>query len=107
MKDFKRELLNEDNFLLFIYTPLCGTCNLARSMLYKIEMAHDQQLFYQMNASFYPEVMQQLKITSVPCLLIQTNGEIKEKIYAFHSVPNIYYYLLKHCPDLLKMNDQK
>lgn len=102
LKVFRPELLDEKNILLYIYTPLCGTCNIARSMLKQIEMTHHQQFFYQMNASFYPELMQQMKIKSVPCLLIKVNHQVKEKIYAFKSIPNIYYYLLKHRPDLFK-----
>lgn len=100
MKKYSPDLLKKDHFLLYIYTPLCRTCNIARSMLKQIEMAHDQELFYQMNASFYPEFMQQMEIKSVPCLLIKANNQMKEIIYAFHSVPNIYYYLLKHQPEL-------
>lgn len=96
MKEFTNELLDQESFLLYIYTPFCGTCNLAKSMLKQIEMAHEQEIFHKMNASFYPKLMQEMKIESVPCLLIKVNCEIKEKVYAFHSIPNIYYYLIKH-----------
>jgi len=98
---YNPSILDEERFLLYIYTPLCGTCNLARSILKQIEMAHHKEMFYQMNAAFYPEFMQQMEIKSVPCLLIQTNHEIQEKIYTFYSVPNIYHYLIKYMPELI------
>jgi len=101
LKDFNQEVLEKEDLLLYIYTPLCGTCNLARSMLKRIEMAHQKDIFYQMNASFYPKLMEEMKIRSVPCLLIITNGQIQEKIYTFHSTPNIYHYMLKYAPELL------
>lgn len=100
LKDYTPNLLEKEKFLLYIYTPLCGTCNLARSMLKQIEIAHKEDIFYQMNASFYPEFMQKMKIENVPCLLIQSNHQIKEKVYTFHSVPNIYHYLIRYMPEL-------
>lgn len=102
MEEFRKEILNEDDFLLYIYTPMCATCNFARSMLKRIEMVHDQITFYQLNAGFYPKFMETYQIESVPCLLIQAQGKIKEKIYTFHSIPNIYYHLAKHMPELFE-----
>lgn len=89
------EALKEGNYVLYIYTPFCGTCRLASSMLRQIESAHGD-IFYEMNASLYPEFMHQHQIESVPCLFIMVNHEVKEKIYTFHSIPNIYTYLVKH-----------
>lgn len=89
-------ILKQPNFLLYIQTPFCGTCHLAKSMLLQIESTHKQDIFYEMNASLYPEFMQEFQIESVPCLLIKVNDEIKEKVYAFRSIPNLYNYLLKY-----------
>lgn len=96
MKPITKETLNQESYLLYIHTPFCGTCHLAKSILDQIESAHQQDIFYEMNASLFPAFMQEMRIESVPCLLIKVDGEIREKIYVFHSVPNIYYYLLKH-----------
>lgn len=96
-------LLEEDEYLLFIHTPFCGTCHVAEGMLKKIESVHRKDIFHEMNASLFPEFMQEAQIESVPCLLIKQNGEIKEKIYAFHSIPNIYSYLLEYKPALFKL----
>ena len=94
------ETLKEASYLLYIHTPFCGTCHVARSMLNQIESVHNEDIFYEMNASLYPEFMQELEIESVPCLLIKKNNVIKEKIYVFHSIPNIYSYLIKYKPEL-------
>lgn len=94
------EKLNQTHYFLYIYTPFCGTCQLARTMLDQIESVHKQDIFLEMNASLHPEFMQEAQVESVPCLLIVDEGKIKEKVYAFHSIPNIYTYLLKYEPKL-------
>lgn len=96
MKEINAEVLNEDSYLLFIYTPFCGTCHVARMFLEQIEKTLRQDIFYEMNASYYPEFMQQYKVESVPCLLIKKAGVVVEKVYAFHSIQNIYHYLIEH-----------
>lgn len=96
------EIEKMDDFLLFIYSPFCGTCHVARSFLEKIEQIHKQTIFFEMNASLYPEFMQKYQIESVPCLLIQENDEIKEKIYTFYSIPNIYQYLYTYKRELFQ-----
>ncbi|WP_156288497.1 thioredoxin family protein [Oceanobacillus salinisoli] len=104
MQEITEQALNQERYLLYIYTPFCGTCGLARTMLEKIESVHKATIFYEMNASFYPEFMQDNKIESVPCLLIKDNNELKEKIYAFKSIANIYSYLMDYKPELFANN---
>ncbi|MFC2947181.1 thioredoxin family protein [Virgibacillus sediminis] len=102
MKQFTKEISEQENFLVYIYTPFCGTCQLARSMLEKIEQVHKQDIFFEMNASLHPEFMQEKQIESVPCLLVKEKGEYVEKVYTFHSIPNIYSYLMKYKPQLFQ-----
>ncbi|MEI3608553.1 thioredoxin family protein [Pseudogracilibacillus sp. SO10305] len=99
MQEIKQLPLTKDGFL-FIHTPFCGTCHVARSFLQKIETTHKEEIFLEMNGSLFPEFMQENKIESVPCLLIVKDGEIKEKIYTFHSVANIYHYVFEYKPEL-------
>nr|WP_085991439.1 thioredoxin family protein [Oceanobacillus senegalensis] len=100
MQEITKEILNQERYLLYIYTPFCGTCSLARSMLEKIESVHQQTIFCEMNASLHPEFMQENKVESVPCLLIKEGNEIKDRVYAFKSIANIYSYLMKYKPEL-------
>lgn len=100
MLKITEDTLEKERMLLYIYTPFCGTCHVARSFLDTIESVHKQDIFYEMNASLYPEFMQDNQIESVPCLLIKEGNEIKEKVYAFKSIGNIYAYLMEYKPEL-------
>lgn len=100
MKEITKEQLNDESFLLYIYTPFCGTCSVARAMLENIEATHDTTIFFEMNANYQEEFMHRHKVEHVPCLFIKQDNEIKEKIYIFHSTGNIYRYLLKYKPEL-------
>lgn len=94
------KLSKKESFLLYIYTPFCGTCHVARQFLEHIENTLQRQIFYEINAMYEADFMQEFKVESVPCLLIYQNGEIKEKIYTFYSIQNIYSNLLEHAPEL-------
>ncbi|WP_102028551.1 thioredoxin family protein [Salirhabdus sp. Marseille-P4669] len=76
---------------LYIYTPFCGTCQVAHKMLDAMEHIEGVPAFHSMNASLFPDFMQKHKIESVPCLAIMQKGKVLEKVYAFRSVP----YLLE------------
>ncbi|WP_347862459.1 thioredoxin family protein [Salimicrobium sp. PL1-032A] len=92
MKEVKeRKVLPEvGRGYVFIYSPFCGTCHLAREMLDIIEKMDGKDIFYEMNASLFPEFMQEYQVSSVPCLLIWKDGGIEEKVYAFESVTKIF-----------------
>lgn len=100
MKQITGEQLKQAQFILFIHTPFCGTCQVARKMLHQIESVHKTDIFYEMNASLFPNFMQENQVESVPCLLIKDQNKVKEKIYAFQSIGNIYRYLLLYKPEL-------
>lgn len=104
MQEITTKQLNDGDYLLYIYTPFCGTCALARTMLEKIEKVHKETIFYEMNASLYPEFMIENQVESVPCLFIMKEHQIKEKVYAFQSIPNIYNYLMEYKPELFVKN---
>ncbi|MCD5325187.1 MULTISPECIES: thioredoxin family protein [Pontibacillus] len=87
---------NDVDFL-FIHSPFCGTCHLARKMLETVEAIKEVPLS-ELNAAVHPDFMWEYQIESVPCLLILRKGTTLEKLYAFHSVPYLYekmnYYQL-------------
>jgi thioredoxin-like negative regulator of GroEL len=75
---------------LFFYTPLCGTCKVGESMLEIIvEMAPSLPL-YKCNINSMPQVAQEWRIESVPCLIIIQEGQMADKVYAMRSVPYLY-----------------
>ncbi|MDN3019831.1 thioredoxin family protein [Paenibacillus sp. BSR1-1] len=72
--------------LVYFYTPMCGTCQLASKMLLVVEELVKIEMG-KMNLNFYPDLAVDFTVESVPCLLIMQNGVVMETLYAFHSVP--------------------
>lgn len=101
MKEWNREELstfiaNQSSGLVYFYTPLCGTCQVASRMLQIIEEIVHVQMG-KMNINFYPDLAKTYAVESVPCLLFVYNGNVAEVLYAFHSVPYVlekikYYF---------------
>lgn len=104
LREITEKILNEKDLLLYIHTPFCATCHIARSFVEQIEGAINREVFYEMNASFYPDFMEEERIKNVPCLYIRRNGEAKEKIYTFHSVANIVHVLANYAPEIFEQN---
>ncbi|WP_462411089.1 thioredoxin family protein [Neobacillus sp. Marseille-QA0830] len=95
MNEWNRDQLSvflgrEATGLVYFYTPMCGTCQLAGKMLRVVEELVSMEMG-KMNLNYYPDLAEQFKIESVPCLLFVKNGKVIETIYAFHSIP----YLLE------------
>ncbi|MEH7301172.1 thioredoxin family protein [Neobacillus drentensis] len=84
--DFVDFLEKKSTGLIYFYTPLCGTCQLASKMLQVVEELVDTPMG-KMNLNFHPQLAKDLAIESVPCLLIVRDGKVVEMLYAFHSVP--------------------
>lgn len=80
----------KENFILYLYTPMCGTCQVAGKMVEVVEKVLPEQNWGKSDLNYLPKLALEWRIESVPCLLIFHKGEIKQKIYAFHSVPNLY-----------------
>ncbi|MCA0971738.1 thioredoxin family protein [Halobacillus litoralis] len=89
-------LQEKETALTFIHSPFCATCHLAEKMLSVIEETMQKSVFYKCNASLNPDLMDHLQVESVPCLLITENGDVVEKIYAFHSIPHMYERVSKY-----------
>jgi thioredoxin-like negative regulator of GroEL len=82
-------LKNHSSGLIYFYTPLCGTCQVASRMLQVIENMVDVKIG-KVNLNFYPELAKQFEVESVPCLLLIKDGDVIDQIYAFQSVPFLY-----------------
>lgn len=76
--------------ILFLYTPFCGTCQLAERMLGIIEKMMPELDIGKADINYLPDLAEQFKIESVPCLLLFNDEDIQEKIYAFRSVPYLF-----------------
>ncbi|MBM7648580.1 thioredoxin-like negative regulator of GroEL [Bacillus ectoiniformans] len=85
-----------DLLAVYAYAPMCGTCELAGKMLDVVESAVKEYEYTRINLNYYETFAEKYAIESVPCLLIFSNGELMDKIYAFQSVPYVYEQLQRY-----------
>ncbi|MFZ7943988.1 thioredoxin family protein [Neobacillus sp. 19] len=93
--DLEAFLDDAESGLIYFYTPLCGTCQLASRMLQIVEELVTVKMG-KLNLNFYPDIAVEFAIESVPCLLIVQGGKVKETLYAFHSVPYLLEKMKQH-----------
>ncbi len=86
-------ILNEEQTILYVYTPLCGTCQLAKKMLTVVEAALPSLKIGMLDLNYAPHLAREFQIESVPCLLLFDKGELTKRIYAFQSVDFLYHEL--------------
>jgi len=87
---------NKHLFMLYLYTPLCGTCQVASKMLTVVEAMVENMAVAKMDLNYYPTFAEEYEVESVPCLLIFKEGKLAEKKYAFHSVPYLLEEIQKY-----------
>jgi thiol-disulfide isomerase/thioredoxin len=75
--------------LFYLYTPMCGTCAIASKMMDVIAVMKPDLPIGKADLNYVEELAVDYEIESVPCLLIQKDGEVIHKIYAFHSIPHL------------------
>ncbi|MBB2481495.1 thioredoxin family protein [Bacillus sp. APMAM] len=83
-------VMQDKSYTLYLYTPLCGTCQVAGKILRITEELLPSLQMYKTDLNYSPQLAEKFQIESVPCLLLFQNGVLREKIYAFHSVPFIF-----------------
>ncbi|SDY88972.1 Thioredoxin [Evansella caseinilytica] len=81
--------------LLYFYTPLCGTCDLAAEFLAVIEKMEHLPAVVGLDVNYFKQEAAAWKIESVPCLAYYADGNVIDKLYAFESVTNVYAFILK------------
>lgn len=79
--------------VVYVYTPLCGTCQVAKKMLTVTEAALPNLHIGMIDLNYAPHLAADYEIESVPCLLVFQRGGIIKRIYAFQSVEYLYYEL--------------
>lgn len=90
MEEVEVFLDTKETGYLYLYTPMCGTCQIAGKMMEVVEQLIPETTAGKANLNYLPEIASRFRIESVPCLVIVNKGEVEEKIYAFQSVPNLY-----------------
>jgi len=85
-KEWEANKSQSNMTLFYLYTPMCGTCQVAHKMMEVVQELVDVPIG-QANINFIQDVAKDYQIESVPCLLITKDGTVVRKIYAFQSVP--------------------
>ncbi|MFS0688878.1 thioredoxin family protein [Sporosarcina sp. 179-K 8C2 HS] len=85
------EMSKEDarQSIFYLYTPLCGTCAVASKMVEVIAAMKPELPIGKADLNYVEDLAVDYEIESVPCLLIQKDGEVIHKVYAFHSIPHL------------------
>lgn len=94
-QQWEQNVQQYDQTAFFLYTPMCGTCEVSEKMLEVIEKLLPDLSLGMANINYLGDLPYELKIESVPCLIVSDNGELTNKIYAFKSVPFLYEILKK------------
>ncbi|WP_010306681.1 thioredoxin family protein [Kurthia senegalensis] len=99
MEDWTREqweeqMASHERTAFYLYTPMCGTCAVASKLMDVTQQILPQIPMGKANLNFIEQIAYDYQIESVPCLLISENGQLREKVYAFQSVPNLYEKIL-------------
>ena len=89
-KEWLKEKNTNDVAAYYLYAPMCGTCQVASRMLEVVQELVPDLPMGKANLNYVQEIASLYQVESVPCLLITQNGQLKEKIYAFQSVPYLY-----------------
>lgn len=89
-QELELNIKKEDTIFLYLYTPFCGTCQVAGKMLEIVSAMLPELTLGKCNLNYLPQLALKWEIESVPCLVILNNGGIAEKVYAFQSVPFLY-----------------
>ena len=88
--ELKKNWNEFENVITLIYTPTCGTCQLAKKMLMIVAEASPQIMVNQINLNTNQQLAIDFEIFSIPCLVIHQNNICIDKIYKFQSVPHLY-----------------
>ncbi|WP_335870280.1 thioredoxin family protein [Bacillus sp. 2205SS5-2] len=88
--ELEEKLEKQPIIALYLYTPMCGTCQVAGRMLDVTSELLPSFPIGKMDLNFAPELAEEYGVESVPCLLTMIDGELHQKIYAFKSVPYLY-----------------
>ncbi|GGJ04998.1 hypothetical protein GCM10010885_12670 [Alicyclobacillus cellulosilyticus] len=82
---------------VYLHTPLCGTCQLARRMLQlalaALAASGREVTVYACDINGLAAEAAAWRITSVPCLARFRAGAPAARMYAFLSVPDVYTFL--------------
>ncbi|SQC72187.1 thioredoxin [Listeria fleischmannii subsp. fleischmannii] len=93
-KDLARFLEEKKSGFFYFYTPLCGSCQLARQMIELAEKSSDLPI-YALDLNLSKEFAPLFKIEAVPVLVRIDSGEFSEKTYTLDNIVAVFRFLKK------------
>lgn len=93
LEELTRRIESKEDVIVFVHTPLCGTCKYVSNMLQILEESYEQLLIDKLNINQYPTFAQSWQIKSVPCLLVFQKGLGVKRQYSFPSIAEVYNLL--------------
>ena len=77
------EHVDKEKYLIFGYTPTCGTCKVSERML---DIANEilKLPITKIDLNFHPDFSQQHEIQSVPILMLMSKGEEQKEFMHFN-----------------------
>ena len=83
------------SIIVFLHTPLCGTCGAARKMLDVAELLLPDDTLLEGDVNFMPEIVRRFQIRSVPALLAVPGkkDEPYRTLYRMGSVQDILNFV--------------
>jgi len=86
-EDLEDFIKQQGSGLVYLYTPFCGTCQVAGKMLSVTEKVLPDITVGKINLNYMSELARKWEVESVPCLVFLDKGDMADKLYAFQSVP--------------------
>ncbi|MBF2364128.1 thioredoxin family protein [Listeria marthii] len=85
---------NGADFVVFFFTPMCGSCQVA-SRLVDVVLEADGINYEvaKVDLNYVPDIAQTLEITSVPALVKFKNGQPADLSYQLHDATAIFEFL--------------
>jgi len=88
-----REEIGDGRAALLVFTPFCGTCKVAERMLEVVQATDRSIQLYKININYAPELRDEWRISSVPCLAVLEGGVPVQFEYTMRSADHLYSLL--------------
>lgn len=91
--------MNKDKVsFIYFYTPMCGTCHLAKRFLQIVEKMDNVPTIYEADINYFKVIAKEWEIESVPCFIAFRESKVVDKMYAFESVTKVYEFIQQNKP---------
>lgn len=78
---------------VFIFTPLCGTCQATEKMLQVVQASGKAMPITKLNINYAATLRERWQVQSVPCLIILQGDTVVSKHYALHGAAELFLWL--------------